>query len=175
MPLAPGGPEPSAKRALPFTDCSPGHAVKTPRVLFGSAAANGPASAAPAKQACQIPSSPDHGPAPRHSPRRAQDSDDVGYDYGAATDFLCKYRLSQPPNLPTRANDNGDMCYELYKILTKGTLPPGSLARAQSGRIEYKRAMKLYSQHPGVISKKQAAQAGRQPAAQKKNGGDRGS
>jgi hypothetical protein len=95
---------------------------------------------------------------------RAEDGDDVGYDYGAAKVFLYIQGLSQPPNLPTRADDSGDMCYEFFKILTKEILAPGSLARAQSRRVDYKRVKMLYSKHPDVISKKKALQPGRQTA-----------
>ena len=113
--------ESSAKRALSFTECfaapseaetktprtlfdsenrddtlgRPGHAVPTSRVWFDSAVANGPASVAFA------------GPAPQQSPRRAEDGDDAGYNYVAAKDFLNIHHLSQPPNLPIRADDSG--------------------------------------------------------------------
>ena len=177
--------ESSAKRALSFTECfaapseaetktprtlldsengddtlgRPGHAVQTSRVCFDSAAANGPASAAPA------------GPAPQKSPLRAEDGDDAGYNYVAAKDFLNIHRLSQPPHLPRRVDDSGDLCYKFYKIFTNKTLPPGSLWPArppQPGRVEYKRAKMLYSKHPHVISEKQKSQVGRQLESRKK-------
>jgi hypothetical protein len=95
----------------------------------------------------------------------------VGYDYVAATNFLYKYRLSKPPNLPARADDIGDMCYEFYQILTKEILPPGSLARAQSGRVEYKARHEVVLKTPGCDQQEAVGASGASTNCAKKEEG----